>query len=231
MAFAFSCECGKKLRVEDEDARRPTIWPSCRREVVIQPPLAEVSKVPPLHPSLPATQSEPGETEREKSSGVVRLSRKNRGGRVTRALDRLIEQRGRPENVRTDNGPEFTSRRMLGWAEECKVSLIHIQPGRPMQNGHVESFHGRLRDECLNANWFRTLKDLRRTLDSWRQEYNCERPHSSLAYRTPAEFSRALGYGDVESKQRFPHPHSPDYDDGEIYSPTNLKRETPATNG
>ena len=140
-------------------------------------------------------------------------------GRVTRELDRLIEQRGQPESVRSDNGPEFTLRRMLGWAEERKISLIHIQPGRPLQNGHVESFHGRLRDECLNANWFRTLSDVRRTLDNWRQEYNCERPHSSLAYRTPAEFSRALGYGDVESKQRFPHPHSPDYDDGEIYCP------------
>ncbi len=125
-------------------------------------------------------------------------------GRVTRELDRLIEHRGQPESVRSDNGPEFTSRRMLGWAEERKINLIHIQPGRPMQNGHVESFHGRLRDECLNTNWFRTLNDVRRTLDNWRQEYNCERPHSSLAYRTPAEFSRALGYGDVESKQRFP---------------------------
>jgi len=152
-------------------------------------------------------------------------------GRVTRELDRLIEQRGQPESVRSDNGPEFTSRRMLGWAEERKISLIHIQPGRPMQNGHVESFHGRLRDECLNANWFRTLNDVRRTLDNWRQEYNCERPHSSLAYRTPAEFSRTLGYGDVESKQRFPHPHTHDYDGGEIYSPTNLNRETPAING
>jgi putative transposase len=152
-------------------------------------------------------------------------------GRVTRALDRLIEQRGQPESVRSDNGPEFTSRRMLGWAEERKINLIHIQPGRPMQNGHVESFHGRLRDECLNASWFRTLNDVRRTLDNWRQEYNCERPHSSLAYRTPAEFSRTLGYGDVESKQRFPHPHSPDYDGGEIYSPTNQSRETPAING
>jgi putative transposase len=152
-------------------------------------------------------------------------------GRVTRALDRLIEERGQPENVRSDNGPEFTSRRMLGWAEERKINLIHIQPGRPMQNGHVESFHGRLRDECLNANWFRTLSDIRQTLNNWRQEYNCERPHSSLAYRTPAEFSRALGYGDMESKQRFPHPHSPDYDGGEIYSPSNLNRETPATVG
>lgn len=152
-------------------------------------------------------------------------------GRVTRELNRLIEQRGQPESVRSDNGPEFTSRRMLGWAEEHRISLIHIQPGRPMQNGHVESFHGRLRDECLNASWFRTLNDVRRTLDNWRQEYNCERPHSSLAYRTPAEFSRTLGYGDVESKQRFPHHHSPDYDGGEIYSPTNLNRETPVITG
>ena len=163
---------------------------------------------------------------------LIRLARqKPRSGRVTRELDRLIERRGQPESVRSDNGPEFTSRRMLGWAEEHKINLIHIQPGKPMQNGHVESFHGRLRDECLNASWFRTLKDVRRTLDNWRQEYNCERPHSSLAYRTPAEFSRALGHGDVESKQRFPHPHSPDYDGGEIYSPTNLNRETPAING
>jgi len=151
-------------------------------------------------------------------------------GRVTRALDRLIEERGLPENVRSDNGPEFTSRRMLGWAEERKINLVHIQPGRPMQNGHVESFHGRLRDECLNASWFRTLNDVRRTLDNYRQEYNCERPHSSLAYRTPAEFSIAMGYGDVESKKRFPHLHSPD-DDGEIYSPTNQNRETPAIAG
>ena len=87
-------------------------------------------------------------------------------GRVTRALDRLIEERGLPESVRSDNGPEFTSRRMLGWAEERKINLVHIQPGHPMQNGQVESFHGRMRDECFNANWFRTLNDVRRTLDN-----------------------------------------------------------------
>ncbi len=113
-------------------------------------------------------------------------------GRVTRVLERLIGERGRPENVRSDNGPEFTSRRMIGWAEDWKVGLVHIQPGRPMQNGHVESFHGRLRDECLNATWFRTLNDVRCTLATWREEYNCERPHSSLDYRTPQEFKLAL---------------------------------------
>lgn len=149
-------------------------------------------------------------------------------GRVTRVLERLIEERGQPEAVRSDNGPEFTSRRMLSWAEDRKIALVHIQPGRPMQNGHVESFHGRLRDECLNAHWFRTLNDVRSTIASWREEYNCERPHSSLAYRTPAEFSRSLGYGDVESKLRFPHPHSPDYD-GDTYSP--ITRETPVMTG
>lgn len=152
-------------------------------------------------------------------------------GRVTRALDRLIEERGAPGNVRSDNGPEFTSRHMLGWAEERKINLVHIQPGRPMQNGHVESFHGRLRDECLNVSWFRTLNDVRRTLENYRQEYNCERPHSSLAYRTPREFAASLGYGDVESKPRFPHLHSPDYDGGEIYSPSNRNRETPVITG
>jgi len=92
--------------------------------------------------------------------------------RVTRVLDRLIAERGTPLSVRSDNGPEFTSRRMLGWAEERKISLVHIQPGRPMQNGHVESFHGRLRDECLNASWFRTLNDVRQTLEAWRQDYH-----------------------------------------------------------
>ena len=113
-------------------------------------------------------------------------------GRVTRVLERVISERGRPENVRSDNGPEFTSRRMLGWAADWKVGLVHIQPGRPMQNGHVESFHGRLRDECLNVSWFRTLTDVRCTLDIWREEYNGERPHSSLDYRTPREFRLAF---------------------------------------
>jgi putative transposase len=77
-------------------------------------------------------------------------------GRVARVLEEVIAEHGRPESLRADNGPEFCSRRMLGWAEERKIALVHIQPGRPMQNGHVESFHGRLRDECLNAHWFRT---------------------------------------------------------------------------
>ncbi len=118
---------------------------------------------------------------------------------------------------------------MIGWAEDWKVGLVHIQPGRPMQNGHVESFHGRLRDECLNATWFRTLNDVRCTLATWREEYNGERPHSSLEYRTPNEFRQQFGYADVESKQRFPHPHSRGGDD--IVSTPKQNWETPVING
>ena len=114
-------------------------------------------------------------------------------GRVTRVLERLIGERGRPENVRSDNGPEFTSRRMLGWAEDWKVGLVHIQPGRPMQNGHVESFHGRLRDECLNASWFRTLNDVRSTLATWRR---------GVQLRASAQFARLQNAGGVPAEGR-----------------------------
>lgn len=83
-------------------------------------------------------------------------------------------------------------------------SLAEDSPSQNVQ----ESFHGRLRDECLNATWFRTLDDVRCTLATWREEYNCERPQSSLDYHTPQEFRHQFGYADVESQERFPHPHS-----------------------
>jgi putative transposase len=110
---------------------------------------------------------------------------------VTRTLERIIAVRGKPKSLRCDNGPEFTSRHFLAWCEEQGIAVIHIQPGKPMQNGHVESFNGRFRDECLNANWFVNLADAKRKIESWRVEYNAERPHSSLAYRTPEEFAKA----------------------------------------
>jgi putative transposase len=111
--------------------------------------------------------------------------------RVSRVLDRVIGTRGRPLALRCDNGSEFTSRHFLAWCEENRIQLVHIQPGRPMQNGHVESFNGRFRDECLNANWFQNLADAKRKIECWRKEYNSERPHSSLDYRTPDEYSKA----------------------------------------
>jgi putative transposase len=156
-------------------------------------------------------------------------------GRVIRVLEQLIAERGAPESLRSDNGPEFTSRRMMGWVEEHKITLIHIQPGKPMQNGHVESFHGRLRDECLNAHWFRTLNDVRTTLEKWRQEYNCERPHSGLDYRTPEEFRQTLDRGKdgdtaaLENATRFPLSHRPD--GCEMNLKANQNRESLVLNG
>ena len=111
--------------------------------------------------------------------------------RVTRVLDQVIEVRGTaPESIRIDNGPEFTSRCFLTWAEQRGIRLVHIEPGKPTQNSFIESFNGRFRDECLNANWFENLADAKRKIEAWRVDYNQHRPHSSLAYRTPAEFAR-----------------------------------------
>lgn len=138
--------------------------------------------------------------------------------RVSRVLDRMMAERGRPEAIRADNGPQFTSRHFLAWSEERQVRLPHIQPGRPMQNGHCESLNGRLRDECLNANWFINLADARAKIGRWRAEYNAERPHSSLAYRTPVEFAAALENGrgkdappqrGLENPAGFPRSHRP----------------------
>ena len=111
------------------------------------------------------------------------------GHRVTRTLERVIQQRGQPESIRCDNGPEFTSRHFVAWCAERKFQLVHIQPGKPVQNAHVESFNGRLRTECLNASWFHNLFDARKKIWAWREEYNGERPHSSLGGRTPNEFA------------------------------------------
>lgn len=111
------------------------------------------------------------------------------GQRVTRTLAVMIEQRGQPQSIRCDNGPEFTSRHFAAWCAEKQIQVNYIQPGKPMQNGHVESFNGRLRAECLNASWFHNLVDARRKIGAWREEYNGERPHSSLDGRTPNEFA------------------------------------------
>ncbi len=112
--------------------------------------------------------------------------------RVTRGLEELVLGRGKPAAIRCDNGPELTSRHFLAWCLERGIEVIHIEPGKPVQNAHVESFHGRLREECLNVSWFGNLFEARRKIGAWRKEYNEERPHSSLGYRTPAEFARQL---------------------------------------
>lgn len=112
--------------------------------------------------------------------------------RVTRVLDQIIAQRGKPERLRMDNGSELTSRHFLSWGIENRIELAYIQPGKPVQNAHCESFNGRMRDECLNTSWFRNLWEARAKINSWRIEYNELRPHSSLDYRTPQEFAQQV---------------------------------------
>ena len=109
--------------------------------------------------------------------------------RVIRVLERLRMERGLPEQIIVDNGTEFTSKALDQWAYENRVQLQFITPGRPMENGYIESFHGKFREECLNEQWFLTLDDARETIENWRIDYNQARPHSSLGYRTPAEFA------------------------------------------
>jgi putative transposase len=115
--------------------------------------------------------------------------------RVTRVLEAIVAERGVPQAIRCDNGPELTSRHFLAWCVERQIELQHIQPGKPTQNGRVESFNGRLREECLNLSWFQNLFDARRKIAVWRKEYNEERPHSSLGYKTPKEFAAAQAAG------------------------------------
>jgi putative transposase len=109
--------------------------------------------------------------------------------RVTRVLEEIVVGRGKPQSIRCDNGPELTSRHFLAWCLEQQIELVHIQPGKPTQNAQVESFHGKLREECLRVSWFQNLFDARRKIGDWRRDYNEQRPHSSLGYRTPCEFA------------------------------------------
>lgn len=119
------------------------------------------------------------------------------GPRVTRVLEKAISERGSPLRLRCDNGPEFTSRHFLAWCGKKKVELVHIQPGKPMQNGRTESFNGRLRDEFLNTMSFRNLFEARREAIDWRRDYNEVRPHSGLGYQAPLAFAK--GWNSVTS--------------------------------
>ena len=110
------------------------------------------------------------------------------GMRVARVLSEIGQIEGLPEIIINDNGPEFISNAMDNWAYQRGVKLTFIRPGKPVENAYIESFNGRLRDECLNENWFLTLEHARGIIERWRVDYNTVRPHSSLGYLTPEEF-------------------------------------------
>ena len=110
--------------------------------------------------------------------------------RVIQILDRAAAERGGyPAFIVLDNGPEFISRALDRWAHEHRIKLHFIDPGKPIQNCFVESFNGRVREECLNLNWFIDLADARRVVAGWMREYNEERGHSSLGKKTPRQFA------------------------------------------
>jgi putative transposase len=113
-----------------------------------------------------------------------------RSRRVIEVLTQLISIHGAPRYLRSDNGPEFVSRAVLEWLAETGIQTALIDPGKPWQNGADESFNGKLRDECLSLEWFRSRAEARVVIENWRRHYNAVRPHSSLAYLTPHEFKQ-----------------------------------------
>ena len=125
-----------------------------------------------------------------RESLAIEVGQSLKGEDVVNTLNRIASRRGLPATIKVDNGSEFISKVMDKWAYERGIELDFSRPGKPTDNAKVESFNGRLRQECLNAHWFLSLEDARRKIDEWRQYYNEMRPHSALQWATPAEFAR-----------------------------------------
>jgi len=123
---------------------------------------------------------------------VLRADRRLTAADVLQTLQAAIEQQGIPEYIRSDNGPEFIARAIQDWLRENQIQTIYIEPGCPWQNGYVESFHARLRQECLDRELLYTLTEARVVIEDWRRYYNTERPHRSLKYLTPQRFAETL---------------------------------------
>lgn len=131
------------------------------------------------------------------------------GKRVARELTTLIERRGKPSVIISDHGTEFTSNAILAWAEEHRIEWHYIAPGKPMQNGYIESFNGKMRDEFLNETLFRDLVQARQAIAAWVTDYNTERPHSSLGYETPLTYATLLTATDRRATQDEGSAHRP----------------------
>ncbi len=125
------------------------------------------------------------------------------GQRVVAMLDNVAGERGYPDMLVVDNGPELRGRDLDRWVHDHGVKLFFIDPGKPMQNGSIESFNGRFREECLDQSWFTSLAEARRVIEAWRVDYNITRPHTSLRMATPAAFAAARPFA---KRQRAPAP-------------------------
>jgi putative transposase len=123
---------------------------------------------------------------------AIVVDRKLRSTDVIETLGKLFIRRGIPEHIRSDNGPEFCARAVREWLDRLGIGPLFIEPGSPWENGYCESFNGKLRDECLNVQWFESLADARAEIEAWREEYNERRPHSSLGNREPAQYIAEL---------------------------------------
>lgn len=132
------------------------------------------------------------------------------GARVSRELDRLMIERGKPKMVVSDNGSELTSNAILAWADQTRVEWHYIAPGKPMQNAFIESFNGRLRDELLNETLFTSLAQARVALAAWRDDYNDNRPHSRLGWQTPSAFAQTFPRRDLALRKLIGSAPAPD---------------------
>jgi putative transposase len=138
--------------------------------------------------------------EYTRESLAIRAATSITSGAVIEVLTRLIAERGTPAYLRSDNGSEFVATRVKEWLKQRGIQTLYIEPGSPWQNARGESFNGRLRDECLNVEWFRNLREARAVIETWRRHYNEARPHSSLDYRTPSEFYEVYKQKEMDLK-------------------------------
>jgi putative transposase len=145
-----------------------------------------------------------------RESLAVKVAGSIKGSDVVSVLKQIAKERGAPQMIRCDNGPEFISKVLDLWAYENKVVIDFSRPGKPTDNAFIESFNGRLRSECLNYHWFSSLEDAQEKLNLWRREYNEIRPHTSLGYMSPSEFAdnlRLLANVPKPSSQDFLNPN------------------------
>ena len=141
-----------------------------------------------------------------RSSPVIEVDSTLTGTKVVAALERTVKRNGYPKMITVDNGREFTSKVLDAWAYAHDVKLDFIRPGKPVENALIESFNGRLRDECLNANVFISLHDARQKIEVWRIDCNEHRPHSSLGHLTPQEFTTQSVTTGRQQKAKFQQP-------------------------